>query len=440
MACNFTMIQRITLRNSFVNIRFKLLSFEVMSKKKFDSGLPFLDLIVCDEEGSRIGITIKNVLMSRYEPLLKVQNNYLLRNASVISNLFKGKSKHWEHPCKLMLTQRSTVVNVPANEWRVSSGFKFIPFNDLITCKLEEGVTAEQLTVRSDWTFTRILINHDCEEGNDFIKSILETHANSETTESLAPSSEPAEDPVEAWFKYTTSVDYFDLPFCEPGMYVVHAKIISVLSDDPWWYIGCKKHHKKANPEVTDVDLTLDVDSKYKVSVCIEDLTDTTTVTLFKTQVCKYVTKSAYQLQKSLLDSQDFPDDLDVLIGNKLVFKLDVSNYNLTSVNPNYTVKDVMSEVAYVEKFKTKLEAHKALNEAGKKISHDAKGTPSGCSSWPKCDSTQTSGPVEVGTSTGYTPTKKIIKQEPSGSPVSVKSTTTKAKRNLNPNVVPLKI
>ncbi|XP_071687456.1 uncharacterized protein [Rutidosis leptorrhynchoides] len=427
------------------------------------------------------------------------------------------------------------MVDIPASEWRGSSSLNFIPFNDLITCKLAECVTAdiigrityispekaygdsgeesskyitlelkdleganlsctlwskykddflakrekvgdnecvilliqfgrtkkfdEQLTVRLDWTFTRILINPNCVEANDFIKSILETHANSEATESLAPSSEPAEDPVEAWFKHTKSIECVDLPFCDPGVYVVHAKIISVLPDDPWWYIGCKKHHKKASPEVENIDLTLDVDAqlalprkcvkcvsnpsvalRYKVSVRIEDLTDTATVTLFETQVCKFVTKSAYELQISLPNCHDFPDDLDVLIGNKLLFKLDVSNYNVTSVNPNYTVKDAMSEAEFVDKYKTKLEAHKAMNDDRTENSHDAKPTPSVCTNSQKCGSTQTSVPLEVGSNTSYTPPKKIIKQEPSGSPVSAKSTTSKAKRNLNANAVPLNI
>ncbi|XP_071727108.1 uncharacterized protein [Rutidosis leptorrhynchoides] len=153
---------------------------------------------------------------------------------------------------------------------------------------------------------------------------------------------------IDEWFANSTCVTNDDLSFESPGTYVILAEIIAIEPDMPWSYISCKKCHKTANPVSKEVDLTLDIDQqlalkrtcsgtcgdnpqiavRFKVIVRVADEYDTATLTIFESVVNKFVTKSAYQLKKSMKEDDDQPEELDALLGNTLLFKLEITGYN----------------------------------------------------------------------------------------------------------------
>ncbi|XP_071740049.1 uncharacterized protein [Rutidosis leptorrhynchoides] len=256
------------------------------------------------------------------------------------------------------------------NNWNGDHGFiKFIPFADFVEKYL--GVTAAQMTIRSDWNYTKVIINGDIQEVKEFRTCLMEMHANDESVGSLAPSLTPPGDKLQGWFDKVTCVGCDELA------------ISSVLH-------RLQEMLQKENTAKPLVDLTLSMDEllslkrkcvlvnvvktqTFKVSVLGADKTDddnsTASFTLFQSQVVKYVTKSAYQLYKMLPEGQDQPVEFDALIGNILFFKVEVNNYTLIRDNPVYTVKDATGDPVFIEKFteeylKFKLKSLKTTNEA----------------------------------------------------------------------------
>ncbi|XP_071719318.1 uncharacterized protein [Rutidosis leptorrhynchoides] len=143
MASNHMLtIKQINPKKVYVNLRVKLLSMETMLNKNFDQGREFLDLVVSDEEGDRIGVTIKNFYKAKYGALLKILHNYIIRNAFVGTNPFKGRITHWNHESKLNINHKTSVLPLPESEWNGDNGFKFIPFDEI----LDENKTAEHVT------------------------------------------------------------------------------------------------------------------------------------------------------------------------------------------------------------------------------------------------------------------------------------------------------
>ncbi|XP_071708077.1 uncharacterized protein [Rutidosis leptorrhynchoides] len=331
-----------------------------MTRVALDNGLPFLDIIAVDELGDHIGIVVRNQIKDKYDQLLKEQDQYLIKNAFVCNNPNKNKLAHWLHQSKVMITNKSALIPVPSTEWNGNDGFKFIPFSDLITCQLPEKATAG-----TDWNFSRIYIDTDLPAIKEF-KQSLEAMCNKDDSEhTLGPSLTPALTPpvksLDDWFTGALCVQCCDLSFENTGIFIVHAEIIAIEPDEPWSYIACKKCHKKANTVSKEVDLTIDIDEqlafkhkcsacgenphvvvRFKVSVRVADENGVATLTLFESQVLKYVKESAYTLTKSLPEDQDFPIELDALLNNTLLFKLEIDKLKISTLS----IKDDSSELS----------------------------------------------------------------------------------------------
>ncbi|XP_071739219.1 uncharacterized protein [Rutidosis leptorrhynchoides] len=462
------LVGSITPRTPNVSLRVKILSIETLTKQNFNNGQPFLDVILTDREGDRIGLTLITAMKKKYEEVLKEQHIYDLKNVYVQQNNFQRDGHHWNHKSKLVINNKTSVVPISSTDWVGSDGFKFVPFNDLIKCHLPNKHTADvigrvqfynrepkssrssddptskyinlelkdldgaivscsiwgqhmlefltymkqleeqqcvvliiqfgrtqkyqnQLTVTTDWTHTRLFMDANISVVTEFRSRYLELFGNDDTSSSIVPSQTPTltplGKPLDEWFNNVLCVECSDLSVENSGTYIVEAEIIAIEPEDIYMVLALKRSCGgcRNNPQVAVRYLTLIYKIlRFKVSVRVADADGYATFTLFETQVNKYVTKSAYELLKGLPEDQDQPDELDAL---------------------NYTVKDATTDDAFLAKY------HEQL----------------------KCGSTNLSSDrnenVDLGNSTGYTPPKKVIKQEPKGSPVSVKSSTTKAKK-----------
>ncbi|XP_071718911.1 replication protein A 70 kDa DNA-binding subunit B-like [Rutidosis leptorrhynchoides] len=450
------LVKAISPRYPTVTTMLRILSIETLSKSNFDQGKPFHDVIATDNEGDRIGITLKNYHKNKFEDILKEQNYYVLKNVGT-QRFTNNKLNHLTHDIRLIFINKTTVVPVPSNQRTGSDGFRFIPFEDLISCQLPEKHTADvigkvhyydrepktygstsdekskyinlelkdidgsivsctlfakymvdffahmkqtdenqciilliqfgrtkkynpQLTVGSDWSHTRLFFDTNLPIITDFRTRFLANHeengAETSFAPSLTPTLTPKGKPLDEWFENVTCVGCADLSYNNEGVYVVTADIIAIEPDSMWSYIACKKCHRTAKSKSNDVDLTLDIDQqlmlkcncsycgdnpqvalRFTVSVRVSDDTGVATVTIFETVVKKFVTKSAYELQKSLPEDEDHPSELEALLGQNLLLKVDVKPYNKKYTLENYTVKDASTDETFFEKFREQYRA-----------------------------------------------------------------------------------
>ncbi|XP_071688051.1 uncharacterized protein [Rutidosis leptorrhynchoides] len=302
--------------------------------------------------------------------LMRETNNYILRNAFVGNNPYGGKTTHWSHDSKFMINHKTSVMPLDNTGWNGVDGFKFIHFDDLVIGLVTKYSDERRYGDGDELQNKYIVIDLkdlsgvvlSCTLRGKFMRD-FQNHLKEAIDQECASSLTPPPKQLKGWFNDVKAVGCNELAIHNLGIYVVFVEIIVVLPDDEWCYIGCKKCHRKANPADTCVDLTLDIDAllalirrcskcqddpqvcmRYKVNVRVEDKIEdsngTVSFTLFESQVINYVTKTAYKLQKSLPDGQEKPDELNALTGKKILFKVEVSHYNLKQSNLFFTVKD----------------------------------------------------------------------------------------------------
>ncbi|XP_071712816.1 uncharacterized protein [Rutidosis leptorrhynchoides] len=422
MELKLTPFAAITTKKPNINIRCKLLSIETFSKPNVDNGAPYLEVIAINEKGDRICITLKNHMKKKHENLLKEQEAYIVQNIYVQNNFNINKLNHWVHSYVIGKVQyyyrepksygsntdeKSKYINLELKDLEGSvirctlfrdymvkflGHMKIVKDDECVILFYTEiqfpnsNVIVGHLTVSTDWNFTRIFIDSDLSCIADFRTSILANHNNEDSEVSLAPSmipslTHPTKD-IDEWFAKSTCVTCDDLSFESPGFYVILAEIITIEPDMPWCYISCKKCHKTAKPVSKEVDLTLDIDQqlalkltcsgtcgdnpqvalRFKVIVRVADDYDTATLTIFETVVNKYVTKSAYLLKKSLKEDDDQPEELEALLGNTLLFRLEITGYNKKYTTSNYILKDVTTDESFIQKYKELNLIQKAKN------------------------------------------------------------------------------
>ncbi|XP_071732994.1 uncharacterized protein [Rutidosis leptorrhynchoides] len=394
-------------------------------------------------QGAKIVINIRNSLKAKFDNLIKEWGLFCISNVAVVDSPLQFRTKHIQHEYKLMFTKKTTVVPFPPTEWRGTNGFSFNPFDVLRSRGLKVGVltnvigrvanysevqdfrNTDKLSVSTNWKNTNVLIDTDHPQIVEFRQRLTQIHSSEDSICSLAPSLSisSARDP-KSFFKKAQYVVLDRLNPSMEGIYIIQATINTILPDDTWYCIACKKCNKSAKPVIPNCDLSLDVDQllnlerkcyscidkpevvvRFKVPIRVENQTGTTSFTVFESVVKKYVTPSAYELIKALFEDDDYHEELELLLQKTLLFKIDVSAYNKERGIRNYTVKDATDDSTCYKRYESFKCASNASRSQTIDLSHD----------------------------TCFSPPLKKIKQERIKSPPSVKSSTTKGKFSNRP-------
>ncbi|XP_071703907.1 uncharacterized protein [Rutidosis leptorrhynchoides] len=356
-----------------VNFTIKIKVVRLLQKLGYgyDEGKPTLELIVSDEEGAKIVINIRNSLKAKFDNLIREWGFFCISNAAVVDSSLQFWTKHIQHEYELMFTKKTTVVPFPPTEWRGTNGFSFIPFEFLRSKGLKVGVSADVIGRVANYSEVRDFRNTG-ELKSKYINlqlidlSLTQIHSSKDSIYSLAPSLSisSARDP-NSFFK---KAQYVGLDLLNPSM----ATINTILPDDTWYYISCKKCNKSAKPIIPNCDLTLDIDQllnlerkcygcikkldvvvRFKVPIRVENQTDTASFTVFESVVKKFVTQSAYELMKALSEDDDYPEELELLLQKTLLFKINVGAYNKERGIRNYIVKDATDDPTCFELYES---------------------------------------------------------------------------------------
>ncbi|XP_071733559.1 uncharacterized protein [Rutidosis leptorrhynchoides] len=400
-----------------VNFTIKIQVVRLLQKLGYgyDEGKPTMELIISDEEGAKIVINIRNSLKDKFDNLIRQWGFFCISNAAVVDSPLQFRTKHIQHEYKLMFTKKTTVVPFPPIEWRGTNGFSFIPFDVLRSKGLKVGVSEDKLAVSTDWKNTNVLIDTD----------------------------HPLTQIQTPFFKKAQYVGLDRLNPSMEGIYIIQATINTILPDDTWYYIACKKCNKSTKPVILNCDLTLDVDQllnlerkcygcikksdvvvRFKVPIRVENQTGTASFTVFESVVKKFLTQSSYELMKTLSEDDDYPEELELLLQMTLLFKIDVGAYNKERGIQNYTVKDATDDPTFFELYESfKVDQHVVFEDVEIEESSEKLTSVGNCAS--NALGSQT---VDLSHDTCFSPPLKKIKQEGIKSPPSVKSSTTKVK------------
>ncbi|GJU16987.1 replication protein A 70 kDa DNA-binding subunit B [Tanacetum coccineum] len=131
--------------------------------------LASMDMILMDQEGSRISATISNKMVSLFDSLLKEGGSVSLSNFYVVKN--NAPYKVASHPFKINF-HKKTKVKAIQSVFSSKYGFSFLPFTEFV----EDNVKEDQVVfVRVSNTFysSRFFINEEIPKIDDFRLRLL---------------------------------------------------------------------------------------------------------------------------------------------------------------------------------------------------------------------------------------------------------------------------
>ncbi|GKD76386.1 replication protein A 70 kDa DNA-binding subunit B [Tanacetum coccineum] len=216
---------------------------------------------------------------------------------------------------------------------------------------------------------------------------------------------------------------------------VALATITSIEYEEGWVYTACCECNCKAVPnddessckkagkrkirntyrcETCGPDI-VDVIPKFRVQVRVSDDSACASFLMFDRDVFNIVKRSAYALKEEAAtkpNAGDYPDDLNDLLGKTMLFRVDVSRYNLINNYAVYTVGRITSSELHIKSFiklyADEMDEVKDVNEDGYETDGDNEEPIIETTQNPKPD-TSTSSKHDVESSTA----KNVVKVEP---------------------------
>nr|XP_043614837.1 uncharacterized protein LOC122586883 [Erigeron canadensis] len=261
--------------------------------------------------------------------------------------------------------------------------------------------------VSHGFNVARIFMNNNIDEINAFKKSFVDKNGDEVANHKMISLADPS---TKAFFTNIKCVQLFELdtifelitlyenifPNSETSPYNIHvatscvavATIHSIETDQPWYYIACRKCSKKVttnNPEdeievVGDVrknkktthdcpDCGPDVNviSRFKVQIKLKDESGAASLVFFDRDVVKLIMKTAHSLVDKCAGAESYPEDLDAMIGKKVMVKFDVTQFNLNNsyqVVSRMTQEEVMFKTFYklsmIEMYECRSSTHRS--------------------------------------------------------------------------------
>nr|GEX25771.1 replication protein A 70 kDa DNA-binding subunit B-like [Tanacetum cinerariifolium] len=232
--------------------------------------------------------------------------------------------------------------------------------------------------------------------------------------------------------KYVNLEQLMDI--VEPCACVALVTITSIKYEEGWVYTACCKCNCKVVPnddessskkagkrkirntykcETCGPDI-IDVIPKFRVQVRVNDDSAYASFLMFDQDVYIIVDKSAYVLKEEEANkpnATDYPDDLNKLIGKTLLFRVDVSRYNLINNYVVYTVGRMTSSELFIKTFiklyTDEMDEVKDVNEDGSETDGDNEEPKLETTQNPKLETSSSSKDVESSMA------ENVVKVEP---------------------------
>nr|XP_043639701.1 replication protein A 70 kDa DNA-binding subunit A-like [Erigeron canadensis] len=231
----------------------------------------------------------------------------------------------------------------------------------------------ENLTVQSDKFSTRIFINEDIQEANDFRRRLILKEGAAQgshitfTTQTVYPNR----------LEFILNRDKKQLDEVreaeQPGDVVVVATIAMLEPQFGWFFIACKKCSKKViskmeyleiadEEELTDElinapgdsiwcrkekKIATEVGPKFRVTMRVQDSTGIASFVMWDRDVQKLLGLSAYDIRQRQLNNNDdetYPYELEGLLNVKVAFKIKIDKYNVKHKGSAYTVNKMCDD------------------------------------------------------------------------------------------------
>nr|GEX47905.1 replication protein A 70 kDa DNA-binding subunit B [Tanacetum cinerariifolium] len=336
--------------------------------------LASMDMILMDQECSRISATIGNKMVSQFESLLKEGGSLNLSNFYVVKN--NGPYKVANHPFKINF-HKKTKVKAIQSVFPSKHGFSFVPFTDFVEDNVKEDQVVDVIghiavvgdvihRERKGKKNRRMVVELADIDGLKLKCTIWDAFIDDFKTK-MKSSSYHLKVCVFQFGsvrKYKESVgvsntfyssrffindtipgidDFRSRLLEQPCVCATLETITSIGYEEGWVYTACCECNCKAIPNDDESSSKKagkrKIRNTYKCETCSPDIIDV--IPKFRVQ----------EEEANKPNAADYPDDLNKLIGKTLLFRVGVSRYNLINNYVVYTVGRMTSSELFIKTF-----------------------------------------------------------------------------------------
>ncbi|CAI9298390.1 unnamed protein product [Lactuca saligna] len=245
-------------------------------------------------------------------------------------------------------------------------------------------------TVNTYFTVSKLFINTDIDEINDFKKSLDgdDRPDSSMNTITLMKSNKVSEhDDFMVKFQLKTIADVSEP--VEKNTFIIVGTIKGILQNEPWHYLACTNCNYRAfrppgaddqpdgngligatngyechNKDCKKTETS--VIPRFMILIRVQDNTGTVTLTMFERDGKYLLKKSANELFKKAVQlgfgTAFYPGEINALKGLKLAFKISIKNFNISKKNNQYSICRVSDDEKLIEELENKFTASQVGN------------------------------------------------------------------------------
>ncbi|KAJ1407227.1 hypothetical protein SESBI_24551, partial [Sesbania bispinosa] len=146
------------------------------------------------------------------------------------------------------------------------------------------------------------------------------------------------------------------------GYFITMATISEICDDYPWWYMACSCMRAATQLGVTyfckECNLHMfNAVPRYKLKVNVSDGEETVKLILFYGEASALLNRSCEAMViRSQVDSDcDFPEEISMLVGKEILFKVEKTAEASTNFDGSLKVKRVCSDPLLIDEYKEQL-------------------------------------------------------------------------------------
>ncbi|KAI5439987.1 hypothetical protein KIW84_025374 [Lathyrus oleraceus] len=337
-----------------------------------NKGIEHLEMIVMDSLGDRIQVLIRHDHLLKWKEVIKENMTCIINNGSVYNNDFQWKV--CDHSKKFVFLGGTTMKaielqNIPPK------GYFFKDFGEILQGKCK----TDSLEVSNAWSGSKLLINEDIPEIQDFMSKLPTNEQKEKSTQSAKSLSNwsggSQYSPVERFVHNAKCMSLSQ--FCkikhETLCVTVATTLKFVVSKYGWFYYGCTRCSSKApNPEKAyECSCGQKVEQpipRYKIEIYVSNGESKYRFVFWDSECAAILGMTAEFMHNSMVENGEddpivYPDELEMLLNKKMAFRVKVQpTFSQASVwklcddeafvkeiENDYTVEDNQSKTEYAK-------------------------------------------------------------------------------------------
>ncbi|KAI5422625.1 hypothetical protein KIW84_045889 [Lathyrus oleraceus] len=270
-----------------------------------NKGIEHLEMIVMDSLGDRIQVLIRHDHLLKWKEVIKENMTCIINNGSIYNNDFQWKV--CDHSKKIVFLGGTTMKaielqNIPPK------GYFFKDFGEILQGKCK----TDRLEVSNAWSGSKLLINEDIPEIQDFMSKLPTNEQKEKPTQSAKSLSNwsggSQYSPVERFVHNAKCMSLSQ--FCkikhETLCVTVATTLKFVVSKYGWFYYGC---------------------TRYKIEIYVSNGESKYRFVFWDSECAAILGMTAEFMHNSMVENGEddpmvYPDELEMLLNKKMTFRV----------------------------------------------------------------------------------------------------------------------